>query len=81
MSQEGFPSSGVRRVRDVETAAQQWRIGGGDGSINATRIMDLLALEPGAQESMLSDFVSVSTGSVDDLTDDGFAQITPTGNR
>ncbi len=81
MSQEGFPSSGVRRVRDVETSAQQWRIGGGDGSINATRIMDLLAPEPGAQESMLSDFVSVSTGSVDDLTDDDFAQITPTDNR
>ncbi|MEA2022851.1 MAG: glucodextranase DOMON-like domain-containing protein [Actinomycetota bacterium] len=80
MSQEGFPSSGVRRVRDVEASAQQWRIGGGDGSINATRIMDLLALEPGAQESMLSDFVPVSTGSVDDLTDDSFAQITPTGN-
>jgi hypothetical protein len=80
MSQEGFPSSGVRRIRDVESSAQQWRIGGGDGSINATRILDLLLPEPGMQELMLSDFVPVSTGSVDDLSDDEFAQITPTGN-
>ena len=80
MSQEGFPSSGARRIRDVESSAQQWRIGGGDGAINATRIMDLLHPEPGAQESMLSDFASVSTGSVDDLADDDFAQITLIAN-
>ncbi len=80
MSQEGFPSSGVRRIRDVETNAEQWRMGGGDGSINATRIMDLLAPDPGMQETMLSDFTPVSSGSVDDLTDDEFAQVTPIGN-
>jgi hypothetical protein len=33
------------------------------------------------QELMLSDFVPVPTGSVDDLSDDEFAQITPTGNQ
>ncbi|MEA2010453.1 MAG: glucodextranase DOMON-like domain-containing protein, partial [Actinomycetota bacterium] len=81
MSQEGFPSSGVRRIRDVELNAEQWRIGGGDGSINATRILDLLVPEAGLQESMLSDYVPISSGSVDDLSDNDFAQITPIGNE
>jgi len=81
MSQEGFPSSGVRRIRDVETNAEQWRIGGGDGSINGTRIMDLLVAEAGLQESMLSDYVPISTGSIDDLSDDEFAQVTPIGTE
>ena len=81
LSQEGFPSSGVRRVRDVETSAGQWRIGGGDGSINGTRILDLLAPEPGVQEAVLSGYRPVPSGSVDDLTDDDFAQIPPLGNE
>ncbi len=81
MSQEGFPSSGVRRIRDVETNVGQWRIGGGDGSINGSRNMDLLVPDAGLQESMLTDYVPISTGSVDDLSDDDFAQITPIGNE
>ncbi|MEA3510993.1 MAG: glucodextranase DOMON-like domain-containing protein [Actinomycetota bacterium] len=81
MSQEGFPSSGVRRIRDVESNAEQWRIGGGDGSINGTRILDLLQPDVGAQESMLTGYAPVSTGTVDDLSDDDFAQITPIGNE
>jgi hypothetical protein len=81
MSQEGFPSSGVRRIRDVETNVGQWRIGGGDGSINGSRIMDLLVPDAGLQESMLTDYVPISTGSFDDLSDDDFAQITPIGNE
>lgn len=44
-------------------------------------LLDLLLPEPGMQELMLSDFVPISTGSVDDLSDDEFAQITPTGNQ
>ena len=80
MSQEGFPSPGVRRVRDVEPTPAQWRIGGGDGSINGTRILDLIMAEPGIQEAMLSGYDPVTTGSVDDLTDDDFAQVTPTGS-
>ena len=79
MSQEGFPSSGVRRIRDVEPNADQWPIGGGDGSINATRIMDLLVSEAGVQESMLTRYTPISSGTVDDLSDDTFAQITPVG--
>ena len=81
MSQEGFPSSGVRRIRDVEASAEQRRIGGGDGSINATRIMDLLAPEVGQQEAMLTDYTPLSSGSVDDLSDNDFAQIPPIGNQ
>lgn len=42
LSQEGFPSSGVWRVRDVKQEAEQWRIGGGAGSNLDTRILDLL---------------------------------------
>jgi len=80
MSQEGFPSPGVRRVRDVEPTPAQWRIGGGDGSINGTRILDLIVAEPGLQEAMLSGYESISTGSVDDLSDDDFAQVTPVGS-
>ncbi|MGB5567345.1 MAG: glucodextranase DOMON-like domain-containing protein [Acidimicrobiia bacterium] len=77
MSQEGFPSPGVRRVRDVEQSPAQWRIGGGDGSINGTRILDLIVAEPGLQEAMLSDYDPITTGSVDDLSDSDFAQVTP----
>jgi alpha-amylase/alpha-mannosidase (GH57 family) len=80
MSQEGFPSPGVRRVRDVEPTPEQWRVGGGDGSINGTRILDLIVAEPGVQEVMLSSYEPVTTGSVDDLTDDDFAQVTPVGS-
>ncbi len=77
MSQEGYPSSGVRRIRDVESTGSQYRIGGGDGSLNGTRILDLLAPEPGLQEAMLAEYEAVTTGSVDDLGDDDFAQVAP----
>ena len=81
MSQEGFPPSGVRRIRDVEPNAEQWPIGGGDGSINATRIMDLLVSEAGVQESMLTGYTSISSGTVDQLSDDKLAQVTRVGNE
>jgi alpha-amylase/alpha-mannosidase (GH57 family) len=42
LSQEGYPSAGVWRVRDVQQNAEQWRIGGGTGSVADTRIMDIL---------------------------------------
>jgi hypothetical protein len=47
------------------------------GSINGTRILDLLAVEPGEQEATLSDCTPVSTGTADDLGDDDCAQIAP----
>jgi len=59
LSQEGFPSGGVRRVRDVLANPEQWRLGGAPGgSITHTRIMDLLNPEAGVQEASLSDVPS-----------------------
>ena len=69
LSQEGFPSPGVRRVRDVAAEASQYRIGGGAGGVNDTRILDVAAPEGGAQEDGLT-VPPVSTGSADDLTID-----------
>lgn len=42
LSQEGYPSAGVRRVRDVQESATQWRIGGATDPDTATRILDLV---------------------------------------
>jgi hypothetical protein len=77
MSQEGFPSAGVRRIRDVLPTAQQWKIGGGDASINGTRILDVLWPDEGAQEGMLTPVAPIPSGSLDDLTPDDFAQVEP----
>ena len=74
MSQEGFPSTGVRRVRDVESTGQQWRLGGGPNDANHTRIIDLIWPEPGQQESLLSDYPPA--GSLEGLTPDEFPQLT-----
>ena len=75
MSQEGFPSPGVRRIRDAVPVAQQWRIGGGDGSINGTRILDILWPLEGGQEEMLTPPTSIASGNIDDLTPDDFPQL------
>ncbi len=76
MSQDGYPSPGVWRVRDVKATAEQWRIGGGsDTATNQTRILDLVwAGTDVTQESMLSGFTP-STALVDTLGADDFAQI------
>jgi hypothetical protein len=73
LSQEGFPSSGVRRVRDVESAAQQFRLGGGPNDANHTRIIDVAWATAGEQESMLSDYASAD--SLDGLTADDFGTV------
>ncbi len=70
MSQEGFPSSGVRRIRDVEEVAQQWRIGGSTGHANSTRIMDVLWPIDNEAETWLSDYPPAP--SLDGLTADDF---------
>jgi carbohydrate-binding DOMON domain-containing protein len=72
LSQEGFPSSGVRRVRDVQPAAEQFRIGGGTGGVNETRIMDALFPDAGVQEDLLTDRPDVGGASLDDLGPDDF---------
>ena len=75
LSQEGFPSSGVRRVRDVEPTAQQWRLGGAPSGINHTRIMDVAWPVPGEQERLLSSYPPVTAGTIDDLGPDDFGQV------
>jgi hypothetical protein len=65
MSQEGFPSSGVRRVRDVESSAQQYRVGGAPDDANHTRIIDVAFAIEGEQEKLLSDYVG--TASIEGL--------------
>jgi len=77
LGQEGYPATGVWRVRDVEPTAKQWRFGGGPEDINHTRIMDVAwpKGETPTQEEMLSKYPSIGTGNVDDLSPDGLAQL------
>lgn len=75
LSQDGFPSSGVRRVRDVEPTAQQWRLGGGPMDVNHTRIIDLLWPEQGVQEAMLSGYPPVTDRRIDELAPDDLPQV------
>ncbi|MCK5155029.1 MAG: glycoside hydrolase [Spirochaetales bacterium] len=59
LGQEGYPSPGVRRVRDIQESASQWKFGGADieGEKDPTRIIDLVV--PGDadwnQEDVLAD--------------------------
>jgi alpha-amylase/alpha-mannosidase (GH57 family) len=80
MSQEGYPASGVWRVRDVEVAAQQWRLGGAPADSNIhPRIMDVAypADFSVSQEEVLSGFTPrmVDAGEFDALSPDDFAQL------
>ncbi len=75
LSQEGFPSSGVRRVRDVLPTGEQYRIGGGTGSSADTRIIDLLAPEPGVQEDLLGNFDPDASSGGLDVTQLGVAPV------
>lgn len=72
LSQEGFPSPGVRRVRDIDVVAEQWRGGGAPNDTSHTRIYDVAWPEEGEQETRLSDYAS---GDVDDLGMDDLAQL------
>ena len=75
MSQEGFPSTGVLRIRDVAPSAEQWRIGGAPGgTTNHTRVLDLVWPEEGQQEAWLSDYAQ-SSADQPDLTAADFATV------
>ncbi|NDJ35657.1 MAG: glycoside hydrolase [Chloroflexi bacterium] len=73
--QEGFPSAGVWRLRDVEAQASQYRFGGSPGGTNATRLMDILV--PAGlditQEELLT--VEPSSQDVGDLEADDLPQV------
>jgi carbohydrate-binding DOMON domain-containing protein len=73
MSQEGYPSAGVRRVRDIGTTAEQWLGGGAPDDANHTRIYDLLYPDDGVQEQMLGEYPPAQ--SVADLGPDDFPQV------
>jgi alpha-amylase/alpha-mannosidase (GH57 family) len=83
MSQEGYPSSGVWRIRDVEATAKQWRLGGGPDDTNHTRIIDI-AWPAGAaptQEEMLSSYKPSQEPNMDSLGPDDFAQLEMSGAK
>ena len=77
LSQDGFPSPGVRRVRDILSTAEQWRCGGAPDDTNHTRIMDLAWPEGASptQEEMLSDYPPSQEKNMDALSADDFAQV------
>ena len=75
MSQDGFPSPGVRRIRDVAPQAGQWKIGGGTGALDRTRILDLVWNGTPSQEELLSDFVPVENLTPDEIPADDYAQL------
>ncbi len=74
LSQEGFPSTGVWRVRDVLPQAQQWRCGGGPDDTNHTRIIDLAWAGTPTQEEILSRYPA-SKADIATLGPDDFPQI------
>jgi alpha-amylase/alpha-mannosidase (GH57 family) len=76
MSQDGYPSAGVWRIRDVQPTAEQWRIGGGTGSPADTRIMDILWPEGNelAQEEYLKNLNPVDV-DLASLSEDQFPQV------
>ena len=76
LGQEGYPASGVWRVRDVEAAVAQWRFGGAPADTNHTRIIDMIWPSESdiTQAEMLSNYPP-STTSAGELTADDFAQI------
>jgi len=77
MSQEGYPASGVWRIRDVEAAAQQWRLGGAPADTNHTRIIDVAypADFTPTQEEALSAYPASQETSMDLLGPDDFGQL------
>jgi len=77
MSQEGFPSTGVLRVRDVLPEAQQWRFGGAPADTNHTRIIDVALpadVTPG-QFELLGAYPPAQETNMDNLGPDDFAQL------
>ncbi|MHB8806297.1 MAG: glucodextranase DOMON-like domain-containing protein [Anaerolineaceae bacterium] len=58
LSQDGYPSTGVWRVRDVNQSAEQWRLGGAAAGSNHTRVVDMVWADGNTpdQATLLSDF-------------------------
>ena len=76
LSQDGFPSTGVLRVRDIQAENSQWKWGGAPDATNHTRIIDYVwpgGKDP-SQETMLSGFTP-SKSPLAELNVDDFAQL------
>ena len=78
LGQEGYPSTGVWRVRDVAAEAADYKFGGAPDGKNHTRIIDLFwpAEASPTQEELLSAFTPAA-GDPGALGQDDFAQIIP----
>jgi carbohydrate-binding DOMON domain-containing protein len=76
LSQEGYPSEGVWRVRDVAPTPAQYLLGGGPVDVNHTRIIDLILPEGAVkdQAAWLSLYPR-SQDAIDALSPDDFPQI------
>jgi alpha-amylase/alpha-mannosidase (GH57 family) len=74
LSQEGYPSGGVMRVRDVNAKAEQWRLGGAQDDANHTRVIDLVWAEAGKQEEWLSTYTP-SSAQQTELSAADFAKV------
>jgi hypothetical protein len=76
LGQEGYPSTGVWRVRDVIASSEQWKFGGAPVDVNHTRIIDLAwpEGESPSQEKMLSTYSS-SSADPGSLVPDDFARL------
>ncbi len=75
LSQDGYPAPGVLRVRDVKTAAEQWRIGGARGEANATRILDMAWNGSPSQAQILSQYKPVDQAGLSSTLPDAYAQV------
>jgi len=77
LGQEGFPSSGVWRARDVNAQAEQWRFGGGPADTNHTRIMDIAwpAGRTPTQEEALGRYTPSQEKNMDLLGPEDFAHL------
>jgi carbohydrate-binding DOMON domain-containing protein len=75
LGQEGYPSGGVMRVRDVLAVGEQWRFGGAPaGATNHTRVIDLVWPGEGEQEAWLSAY-TISNAAQGQLTSADFAKV------
>jgi alpha-amylase/alpha-mannosidase (GH57 family) len=77
LSQEGFPASGVWRVREILQSSEQWRFGGAPADTNHTRIIDVAypADFTPTQEEALSAYPASQESDMDALSADDFAQL------
>jgi carbohydrate-binding DOMON domain-containing protein len=75
--QEGFPSVGNWRVRDVNKESAQWRFGGGDDGLSDPNVIDIALPKDytPSQEDMLSGWNPSTATSLDNVDINDFCEI------